>query len=59
MADARKFLFSQTEHVVNAIEDPHISLTKPILVRFHEKQVLLQKSREAVSDFSRAQKLAR
>ncbi|UZJ52881.1 hypothetical protein CBS101457_002201 [Exobasidium rhododendri] len=58
MQSARELLSSQTEQV-EAIQEPHISITKPILVRFHEKELLTKKSQEAVAEFSSERGIAR
>jgi hypothetical protein len=37
---------------VKPVLDPHISLTKPILIRYHEKDDLLAKAKGAMVDLS-------
>jgi hypothetical protein len=53
MVQAYEFLLARDEQV-KALSDPHISLTKPILVRYHEKDNLVAKAKEGVADLSRA-----
>lgn len=36
------------------VADPHISLTKPILIRYHEKDFLVAKAKEGLADYVKA-----
>lgn len=56
MQQAYNLISSRNQGQVERIQDIHLSLTKPILVRFHEKDELVAKCREAVMQFSQTRR---